>query len=194
MKVCSLLSCGILRKIWRMENNCLSKGKYGKFMRVIIHDLDTDYEKILKTKCNQLLHADGKYAVCQGCFSCWTKHPAECFIHDKLKEICRIIGQADELIIITENCYGTYSPFVKTIIDRSIGLSTPFSTYRGGQMHHTLRYGEHEIIKVYVYGDILEQEKITFEQIVKRNAINYGYRKLQVVFIKRPDQLVGAIE
>ena len=59
--------------------------------------------------------------------------------------ICRTFAAlwdgADELIIITENYYGTYSPFVKAVLDRSIGLSTPLSTYRGGQMHHTLRYG-----------------------------------------------------
>lgn len=163
-------------------------------MRIIIHDLDADYENILKTKCNLLIHANGKYASCQGCFSCWTKHPAECFLHDNLQEISRIVGQADELFIITENCYGTYSPFVKAIIDRSIGLSTPFSTYRGGQMHHTLRYGKHDIMKVYVYGDLLEQEKTTFELMVTRNAINYGYRNSQTIFIENPNQLTGIIE
>ena len=163
-------------------------------MRVIIHDLDADHEKFLKTRCDQLIDASGKYASCQGCFGCWTKHPAECFIHDDLQYICRTVGRADELILITENCYGTYSPSVKAIIDRSIGLSTPLSTYRGGQMHHTLRYGEHEMIKVYVYGDILEQERITFEQIAKRNAINYGYRGSQVVFVEHPEQLAGVME
>ncbi len=163
-------------------------------MRVIINDLDTNYDNFLRTKCNQLIYANGKYANCQGCFDCWTKHPAECFMHDNLQYISRIVGRADELIIITENFYGTYSPSVKAIIDRSIGLSTPLSTYRGGQMHHTLRYGEHKIIKVYVYGDILDQEKTTFEQIVKRNAINYGYRKSQVVFVENPEQLAGVIE
>ena len=163
-------------------------------MKVIIYDLDNNYEKILKTKCDQLIYASGKYACCQGCFGCWTKHPAECFMHDNLQYISRITGKADELIIITENCYGTYSPSVKAIIDRSIGLSTPLSTYRGGQMHHTLRYGMHEMIKVYVYGDILNQEKTTFEQVVKRNALNYGYRKSQVVFVKNPEELIGVIK
>ena len=163
-------------------------------MRVIIHDLNTNYEKSLKAKCDQFIYASGKYASCQGCFGCWTKHPAECFIHDNLQYICRIIGRADELIIITENCYGTYSPSVKAIIDRSIGLSTPLSTYRDRQMHHTLRYGEHEVIKIYVYGDILKQERTTFEQIAKRNAVNYGYRRSQVVFVKHPEQLAGVIE
>lgn len=163
-------------------------------MRVIIYDMDIKYEKSLEAKCDRLIHASGEYANCQGCFGCWTRHPAECFIHDKLQDICRVVGRADELVIITENCYGTYSPSVKAILDRSIGLSTPLSTYRGGQMHHTLRYGEHDSIKVYAYGDILEQERTTFEQIAERNAINYGYRTSQVVFVEHPEQLAGAME
>ena len=61
---------------------------------------------------------------------------------DSLQNACRVLGKTDELIIITRNCYGAYSPAVKNVLDRSIGLSTPFSTYRGKQMHHTLRYGK----------------------------------------------------
>ena len=66
---------------------------------------------------------------------------------DKLQQVCRIIGQADELVIITKNLYGEYSAAVKNMLDRSIGTSTPFSTYRGRQMHHTLRYGKHDLWK-----------------------------------------------
>lgn len=164
------------------------------FKRVIIHDLGVNYHEMLRTKCSYLIYADGKYAGCQGCFSCWTKHPAKCFIHDKLEKISRIVGQTDELLIITENYYGAYSPSVKTILDRSIGLSTPLSTYRGGEMHHTLRYGSHNAIKVYVYGDTWEQEKLTFKLMVKKNAINYGYMESQVIFNTTPESLIGIIE
>ena len=163
-------------------------------MRVIIHDLDAAYNGILQAKCHQLIHANGKYAGCQGCFSCWTKHPAECFIHDSLCNVCRMVGKADELWIISENCYGMYSPFVKTIMDRSIGLSTPLSTYRGGQMHHTLRYGKRDLMKVYVYGDILEEEQSTFELIAERNAINYGFRNWQIIFAESREQLMGVLK
>ncbi|MBQ7958777.1 MAG: hypothetical protein IJ330_03585 [Oscillospiraceae bacterium] len=76
-------------------------------MKVIIHNLSEEYERILKEKCDYVIKADGRYAGCQGCFGCWTKHPAECYMKDSLKQICRIIGQADELIIITENYYVT---------------------------------------------------------------------------------------
>lgn len=159
-------------------------------MKVIIHDSDIEFVEHLRIKCDYLICADGKYADCQGCFLCWTKHPAECFMQDKLKQISRIVGKADELIIITKNCYGTYSPNVKTILDRSIGLSTPFSTYRNREMHHTLRYGVHNEFKVFAYGDFLQNEKETFELMAQRNALNYGYNKSQVIFADSCKQAV----
>ena len=144
-------------------------------MKVIIYDVGEEYHDLLKAKCDVLICADGKYAPCQGCFGCWTKTPAECFMKDKLKEVCRLVGNADELIIISENCYGAYSPAVKNILDRSIGLSTPFSTYRGRQMHHTLRYGKHRLLSVIAYGDMTDTEAGTFELTVQRNAVNFGF-------------------
>ena len=108
-------------------------------MKTIIHDLDESYDALFKGKSENVIRADGKYAPCQGCFGCWTKHPAQCYMTDKLQMVCRMIGKADELVIITDNYYGAYSPSVKNVLDRSIGVSTPFSTYRGKQMHHTLR-------------------------------------------------------
>ena len=158
-------------------------------MRVIIHDLGPEYEELLKQKCDTVICADGKYAPCQGCFGCWTKHPAECYMKDSLHTVCRVIGKADELIIISKNCYGTYSPVIKNIFDRSIGSSTPFSTYRGKQMHHTLRYGKHDVLKVYTYGDITEEEKATFELVAKRNALNDGYRESQFVVLNTLEEL-----
>ncbi len=144
-------------------------------MRVIIHDLEDG--AVFAGKCDELIDADGKYAPCQGCFGCWTKTPAQCFMKDRLKQIPRIVGTADELVIVTENCYGSYSPAVKNIIDRSIGLSTPFSTYRGRQMHHTLRYGMHDRLYVIAYGDMTDAEEETFALLAERNAVNFGFRE-----------------
>ena len=157
--------------------------------KVILHDLGSPYDGMIQAKCDQMIAADGKYAPCQGCFGCWTKHPAECFMKDLLRQACRIIGQADELVIITQNLYGEYSAAVKNVLDRSIGTSTPFSTYRSRQMHHTLRYGKHALWKVIVYGDITEEEKATFRYRAERNAINDGYTRSEVVFIQALSEL-----
>lgn len=149
-------------------------------MKVLLHDLKNID---LTNKADQVIVADGKYAPCQGCFKCWTKHPATCVLKDSLQEMCRILGQADELTIITENYYGGYSPNVKRLLDRSIGISTPMSTYRGGLMHHTLRYGKHDSLRVIVYGDIVEAEKETWRQMVKANSLNNGFTDYSVEFM-----------
>ena len=159
-------------------------------MRILIHDRDEAFDARMKEKFDRVIYADGKYAPCQGCFHCWTKTPAACEMKDVLHEICRVIGQADDLVIVTENWYGGYSPAVKNILDRAIGASTPLSTYRGGEMHHTLRYGKHGAWTVLVYGDTSEGEKETWKLMVKRNAVNHGYRSCEVSFI--PD--VHALE
>ena len=162
-------------------------------MKVIIHDLDHGYDGLIESKCSLAIAADGKYAPCQGCFGCWTKHPAECFMKDRLQQVCRIIGKADEGVIVTKNLYGGYSAAVKNVLDRSIGTSTPFSTYRGKQMHHTLRYGKHNLWKVIVYGEITEAEKDTFRMLAERNAINDGYQRAEVVFREDPAELEGCL-
>ena len=108
---------------------------------------------------------------------------------DSLKQMCRVLGQADELVIVTKNLYGGYSAPIKNILDRSIGTSTPFSTYRGRQMHHTLRYGKHDLWKVIVYGDAPEAEKKTFQYMAERNALNDGYSRAQVIFLNDLSEL-----
>ena len=92
-------------------------------------------------------------------------------------------------MIVTRNLYGEYSPAVKNVLDRAIGSSTPFSTYRGGQMHHTLRYGRHDLWKVLVYGEITEAEKETFRLLAARNAVNDGFARSEVRFLSDLSEL-----
>ena len=158
-------------------------------MKVILYDLTDRPELRIPDHCDRAIAADGKYAACQGCFNCWTKYPAECFIKDKLHQVCRVIGQADEFVIVTKNLYGSYSVPVKSVLDRSIGTSTPFATYRGRQMHHTLRYGRHDLWKVIVWGEITEEEKATFRYLAERNAINHGFERFETVFVEDPAQV-----
>ena len=162
-------------------------------MKVILHDLGPEHHEAIGNRCDVELVADGRYAPCQGCFGCWTKHPAECFMKDGLQRVCRTIGHADELVIVTRNLYGSYSAPVKNVLDRSIGTSTPFSTYRGGQMHHTLRYGRHDLWKVVVYGDATEAERETFRYLAERNAINDGFARSEVVFLTSLAELEEAL-
>ena len=60
-------------------------------------------------------------------------------------------------------------------------------------MHHTLRYGRHDLLKVIVYGDITEAEKETFRLLVRRNAINEGNDRSEVVFLSDLSELEAAL-
>ena len=162
-------------------------------MKTIIHDLGKEMNERLLASADRVVCADGRYAPCQGCFKCWTKHPAACEMKDALHQACRVLGTSDDLVILTENCYGGFSAAVKNLLDRSIGSSTPFSTYRGGQMHHTLRYGKHGLWKVIVYGEITEAEKDTFRFLAERNAINDGFERSEVRFIEDFSELEGLL-
>jgi len=162
-------------------------------MRLLIHDLPEKWDEILRPKAEEVFRADGNYAPCQGCFGCWTKHPANCFMKDKLQMICRKFGKADELIIITENHYGSYSAAIKNVMDRTIGLSTPFMTYRNGMTHHTLRYGKKKKLTVYVYGDMTEDEKNTFRLLLESNAVNFGYKEMELHCAASPEELEGVM-
>lgn len=151
-------------------------------MKTVVHDLGKEQNEKLLASADRVVFADGRYAPCQGCFKCWTKHPAACAMKDELHQVCRVLGAADDLTVITENLYGSYSAAVKNLLDRSIGTSTPLSTYRGGLMHHTLRYGKRNCLHVIVYGDITDVEKNTWELMAERNAINMGFTKHSITF------------
>ena len=160
-------------------------------MKTVIHDLGKGQNEKLLASADRVVFADGRYAPCQGCFKCWTKHPAACELKDALNQSCRILGTSEDLTIITENLYGGYSPEVKNLLDRSIGVSTPMSTYRGGQMHHTLRYGKRNSLRVIVYGDITEGEKNTLQLMAERNAVNWGFREHSVLFCADAEEAGG---
>ena len=160
-------------------------------MKTVVHDLGKEQNEKLLASADRVVSADGRYAPCQGCFRCWTKHPAACAMKDELHQACRVLGTADDLTIITENLYGSYSAPVKNMLDRSIGTSTPFSTYRGGQMHHTLRYGKRNSLRVIVYGDISDAEKNTLKLMAERNAVNMGFREHSAVFCADAEEAGG---
>ena len=159
-------------------------------MKLLIHDMIGAEWSFAADK---VIVADGRYAPCKGCFHCWTKHSARCDYTDSLEEIARVLGEADTLIIATRNCYGSYSPQVKILLDRAIGTSTPLSTYRGGKMHHGLRYGKKDAFLVSVYGPVTEKEKATWRLLVANNAVNEGYLRHRVDFFPSSDDVKEAL-
>ena len=163
-------------------------------MKVIIHDLGDEMTYELKKSSDNsvVLHANNRYAYCQGCFKCWLKNAGFCIMKDGLQHVGALVGRSDPLIIVSQCCYGGYSSSVKSVLDRAIGASLPLFTWRGGQTHHISRYPRRKLLRVCFYGKCTDFERKTAKEIVERNRLNLDYEKADVIFFETIEQLKEA--
>ena len=89
-------------------------------MTLLITDLDTS-KLNLSPDC-KVVRATEDRAHCVGCFGCWVKTPGQCVIPDAYQTMARRIHAAEEVVVRTKWTYGGFSPFVKNVFDRSIGV------------------------------------------------------------------------
>ena len=175
-------------------------------MQVVIHDMNREqfekiYEKLkveviekkIKKSRNwienneeevKIISDENKIKNCTGCFCCWIKNPGRCILEDGYENLAELYSKAEKIIIISKCCYGTYSPFVKNVLDRSIPYLLPFFKLKNNEMHHTIRYKKKLFLEVYFYGkDLTELEKNIAEKTVKANCINLNIKKFNVSFL-----------
>jgi len=159
-------------------------------MKYIITDIED-----LKAKISgeyEVIGPSDKLTQCMGCFGCWLKTPGECVIKDGFEHLGAKWQSADEIIIVSECCYGWYSPFVKNIFDRSLAYVLPDFTYRRGEMHHPMRYSNSARFSVYLYGaDITEAEKKTAAGILEANCDNFCGKVGRLEFLSSKEETEG---
>ncbi len=125
----------------------------------------------------------GAIKSCVGCFGCWIKTPGRCVIKDGYENIGRDMAHCEEVLIISRCVYGSYSPFVKNILDRSISYVLPFFVKRNNEIHHQMRYNNTPALSVRFYGEkITEAEKNTAEALVQANITNMNMKLTSIHF------------
>lgn len=159
-------------------------------MKLIITDTaDTLFH--IEENC-KVIQPTERIRHCTGCFGCWIKTPGKCIIKDGFENMGRDLGQCQELIVISQCTYGSVSPFVKNVLDRSISYVHPNFVFRNGEMHHKRRYDNQIRISAYFYGDsITDKEKKTAETLIACNADNFDAVVEKVVFLKDKEELRG---
>jgi multimeric flavodoxin WrbA len=168
-------------------------------LKLIIHDLtDEEFSSLniaITNKDTKIIAASDKFAYCRGCFNCWLKTPGSCFINDTIKNSGTLLGTSNETVIISKNYYGGYSEPVKRVIDRCISATLPFFTWRDGKIRHMRRYKKNKLcLTVILYGDFLELEKETAEDLVERNRSNMGFKEKKLIMVNKIEDIGGLIQ
>lgn len=82
------------------------------------------------------------------------------------------------------------SPVVKMVQDRAISYIHPDFDIRQGEMHHKRRYKNIISLSAYFYGDdITDSEKITAQNLLEANALNYDGEVKCICFYKTIEEL-----
>ncbi len=122
-------------------------------------------------------------AHCLGCFGCWTETPGICVIDDGGRDVTKAAVGKD-LIIITPVTFGGYSSELKKVLDRSVPLVSPLFTWVSGEVHHVKRYDwAPRIVAVGILETDDEESRRVFENLVRRNAINFRSSGTAVGFV-----------
>lgn len=162
-------------------------------MNLIIHDLSKEQWEALAFPLKEetkIIDNSGKIKKCMGCFGCWLKTPGRCVIPDEYQRMGELAAKAEELTIISKCSFGSYSSFVKNVLDRSISYVLPFLEIREGEMHHRKRYDNQFLMRVIFYGsDITEEEKETAKELVKANAVNLHGKVKEVLFVESAEKI-----
>lgn len=161
-------------------------------MNLIISDLPDLPAAFVKDSV--VIDKRGEIKPCIGCFGCWIKTPGQCIIKDGYRDTGAKLGHCDHLVIISRCVYGSYSPFVKTVLDRAISYVHPDFDIRYNEMHHKRRYSNTIMLSVYFYGQQLSpEEEKTAKCLAQANALNYDGILKQVQFFPTPEELEEAL-
>ncbi len=137
-------------------------------------------------------------AYCKGCFDCWVKTPGVCATNDDAGAITRTMARSDLVALISPITFGGYSSELKKLLDRSIGIVSPFFTRVDGEVHHKPRYTHYPaLLAIGVTGDRDPEEAQIFARLVGRNAINFHAPAHVVSIVSRddsPEQLRTTID
>ncbi|MBD9038910.1 MAG: flavodoxin family protein [Collinsella aerofaciens] len=78
---------------------------------------------------------------CLGCFSCWSKTPGTCRIHDDMRAVIEKILRADIIIWSFPLYYFGLPGPLKNLIDRQLPMSLPFMSAGTESGGHPSRHG-----------------------------------------------------
>ncbi|HIZ16617.1 MAG TPA: flavodoxin family protein [Firmicutes bacterium] len=143
-----------------------------KYLQLTIEDRSTEFINLSELKISN----------CIGCFGCWTKTPGRCVIRDDAVKVYPKIAASRRVLYISKIKYGSYDTVMKTMLERAIPIQQAFIRLLNGETHHIQRNVAPKQATIIGYGNISDEEKQIFTQLVERNARNMCFENYRVIF------------
>ena len=156
---------------------------------------DTDTElRARGCRLEEFRLRDLEMGNCRGCFACWYKTPGACLQKDAAVDISRALVRSDLMVIVTRTTFGGYSSLVKSALDRTISVISPFFISTDGITRHDRRYERYPAMAViglsggpaHRVGEVSPEKggpaekggmdpeaESVFRELVRRNAFNF---------------------
>ncbi len=128
--------------------------------------------KLTTSKNVRALSPGGEIFPCTGCYQCWIRTPGICVIQDDYCRMASLLSEVDEIFLLSRMTYGSVSPFVKNVLDRSLSYMLPYFEVKDDHSHHPLRYPNRFRMHYAIYGEATEGEKETLRKIASANGKN----------------------
>ncbi|MDN5312463.1 MAG: hypothetical protein PWQ68_1436 [Thermoanaerobacteraceae bacterium] len=119
---------------------------------------------------------------CRGCFTCWTKTPGRCILHDDMKGVLEQIKKADILVLATPLYHFGMTAHLKRLLERTLPLADPHIIKKGDHFSHPRRE-EHRM-------DMVLIANCGFPDRVHFKALEEHMRQLTK---DQPDSLLASI-
>jgi multimeric flavodoxin WrbA len=124
-----------------------------------------------------------KIKYCTGCMNCWFVHPGDCIQDDDMAEILEKLTAADMQVYASPVYTDGFTGQMKTMLDRSIPVGTPFIVKKDGHARHpgSAKYKRKSPAKMVLISTCGFGERDNFDPIIMHTralARNLGYEYL----------------
>lgn len=126
------------------------------------------------------------YSPCQGGYACLKKE-SPCAFKDDMSLISKWTNDCSLIIYITKVKYGCFDIPFKRMLERLIVNREPFYTMVEGQSCHLGISQLKKKLLVIGYGDISNEEKVLFKDILDDTILGYTYSSVDVYYCEEDE-------
>ena len=121
------------------------------------------------------------FSTCDGCLTCM-KCEGKCAFRDDMSLISKWFNDCSLIIYITKVKYGCFDIAFKRMIERMVVNLEPYYDLVDGETCHLCVSQLKKKLVVIGYGDINEEERKLFKDLLDESSLGYSFRSIDSYF------------